>query len=93
MDATSRGLRIRAGCLEFPFHGGEKCVTKFDFAARNMWVQLLAVPPIISPRSNWIAELASHDELFFKLYNRLPREFPSIRALLLASLWRTPAKK
>jgi phosphoenolpyruvate carboxykinase (GTP) len=43
-------------------------------------------------RDDWIAELASHDELFFKLYNRLPREFPSIRDLLLASLWRTPSK-
>ena len=43
-------------------------------------------------RDEWIAELASHDELFFKLYDRLPREFPSIRDLLLASLWRTPAK-
>ena len=41
-------------------------------------------------RDEWIAELASHDELFFKLFNRLPREFPSIRDLLLAGLWRTP---
>jgi phosphoenolpyruvate carboxykinase (GTP) len=37
-------------------------------------------------------ELSWHDELFFKLYNRLPREFPSIRDLLLAGLWRTPMK-
>jgi phosphoenolpyruvate carboxykinase (GTP) len=44
-------------------------------------------------KNEWVAELASHDELFFKLYNRLPREFPSIRDLLLASLWRTPSKK
>jgi phosphoenolpyruvate carboxykinase (GTP) len=39
------------------------------------------------------AEPTSHDELFFKLYNRLPREFPSIRDLLLAGLWRTPCTK
>jgi phosphoenolpyruvate carboxykinase (GTP) len=39
----------------------------------------------------WIQELALHDELFFKLYDRLPREFPAIRDLLLASLWRSPA--
>ena len=43
-------------------------------------------------RDEWMPELASHDELFFKLYNRLPREFPSIRDLLLAGLWRTPKK-
>jgi phosphoenolpyruvate carboxykinase (GTP) len=43
-------------------------------------------------KNDWITELASHDELFFKLYNRLPREFPAIRDLLLAGLWRTPMK-
>ena len=43
-------------------------------------------------KNDWIAELASHDELFFKLYNRLPREFPAIRDLLLSGLWRTPMK-
>ncbi|HEY4232020.1 MAG TPA: phosphoenolpyruvate carboxykinase (GTP) [Lacipirellulaceae bacterium] len=43
-------------------------------------------------RNEWVGELASHDELFFKLYNHLPREFPSIRDLLLAGLWRTPSK-
>ncbi|MFO0791695.1 MAG: phosphoenolpyruvate carboxykinase (GTP) [Pirellulales bacterium] len=41
-------------------------------------------------RTEWVQEVASHDELFFKLYSRLPREFPSIRDLLLASLWRQP---
>jgi phosphoenolpyruvate carboxykinase (GTP) len=44
-------------------------------------------------KQDWITELASHDELFFKLYNRLPKEFPAIRDLLLAGLWRTPCKK
>jgi phosphoenolpyruvate carboxykinase (GTP) len=43
-------------------------------------------------RDDWVQELATHDELFYRLYNRLPREFPSIRDLLLASLWRTPEK-
>ncbi|MEX2316935.1 MAG: phosphoenolpyruvate carboxykinase (GTP) [Pirellulales bacterium] len=43
-------------------------------------------------RDEWVQELASHDELFFKLYNRLPKEFPSIRDLLLGTLWRTPSK-
>jgi phosphoenolpyruvate carboxykinase (GTP) len=41
-------------------------------------------------RGDWLKEIASHDELFFKLYDHLPREFPSIRDLFLASLWRTP---
>jgi phosphoenolpyruvate carboxykinase (GTP) len=41
-------------------------------------------------KNEWIHELASHDELFFKMYDRLPRELPSIRDLLLAGLVRTP---
>jgi phosphoenolpyruvate carboxykinase (GTP) len=40
-------------------------------------------------RDDWLLEIASHDELFFKLYDRLPREMPLVRDLLLASLWRT----
>ena len=41
-------------------------------------------------RDEWLQEIASHDELFFKLYSRLPQEFPSIRHLLLAGLGRMP---
>ena len=29
-----------------------------------------------------------HDELFFKLYDRLPKEMTFIRELLVSSLWR-----
>ncbi len=43
-------------------------------------------------RDEWVAELASHDELFFKLFRHLPGEFPAIRDLLLASFWRKPAE-
>ncbi len=41
-------------------------------------------------RDDWVAEIASHDELFFRLYDKLPPEFPSIRDLLMATLWREP---
>jgi phosphoenolpyruvate carboxykinase (GTP) len=40
-------------------------------------------------KHEWIQELASHDELFVKMYDRLPRELSAIRELLLASLART----
>ena len=43
-------------------------------------------------RDEWLAEIASQDELFFKLYDRLPRELPEVRDLLLAGLWRLPGK-
>jgi phosphoenolpyruvate carboxykinase (GTP) len=41
-------------------------------------------------RDQWLKELASHDDLFFKLYDRLPKENTSIRELLLSNLWRSP---
>jgi phosphoenolpyruvate carboxykinase (GTP) len=41
-------------------------------------------------RNEWRRELLLHEELFEKLYDRLPWEFPPMRQLLLASLWRLP---
>ena len=41
-------------------------------------------------RDEWLAEIASHDELFFKLYDRLPKELTFIRELLVSGLWRSP---
>jgi len=38
----------------------------------------------------WKKELLSHEELFIKLYNRLPKEMIFIRELILSSLWRSP---
>jgi phosphoenolpyruvate carboxykinase (GTP) len=39
-------------------------------------------------RAVWQQELVSHDELFGKLYDKLPKEFIFIRELILSSLWR-----
>ena len=41
-------------------------------------------------RDQWLAEIASHDELFFNLYDRLPKELTFIRELLVSGLWRSP---
>jgi phosphoenolpyruvate carboxykinase (GTP) len=41
-------------------------------------------------RSQWVQELGQHDELFIKLYDRLPKEFIFIRELILSGLWRSP---
>jgi Phosphoenolpyruvate carboxykinase (GTP) len=41
-------------------------------------------------RDMWLKEIASHDDLFFKLYDRLPKEMTFIRELLVSNLWRSP---
>ncbi len=43
-------------------------------------------------RNEWVEEIASHDGLFFKLYDQLPRELPSTRDLILGALWRARRK-
>ncbi len=39
----------------------------------------------------WKQELASQEEFFIKIYDRLPKELMAVRELLLSSLWRSPA--
>ncbi len=41
-------------------------------------------------REMWKNEVASHEDLFMKLYDRLPKEFIWMRELLMSSLWRSP---
>ena len=41
-------------------------------------------------RDVWQNELVAHEELFVKLYDRLPKEFLHMRQLITSSLWRSP---
>jgi phosphoenolpyruvate carboxykinase (GTP) len=41
-------------------------------------------------RDLWMQELLLHEELFLKLYDRLPKEFIFIRELIVTGLWRCP---
>ncbi len=41
-------------------------------------------------RDVWMKEILSHDELFMRLYDRLPKELLYIRELIISSLWRSP---
>ena len=41
-------------------------------------------------RELWKKELLSHEELFSRMYDKLPKEFYFIRELLLSALWRSP---
>jgi phosphoenolpyruvate carboxykinase (GTP) len=40
--------------------------------------------------TEWKDEILSHEELFSKLYDRLPREFTFMRELIRSALWRSP---
>jgi phosphoenolpyruvate carboxykinase (GTP) len=46
---------------------------------------------MIIHRDEWRHEVLLQEELFEKLYDRLPKEFFHMRQLLLSSLWRSPA--
>jgi phosphoenolpyruvate carboxykinase (GTP) len=41
-------------------------------------------------RAQWGQEVLLHEELFIKLYDRLPKEMRSVRDLLMSALWRSP---
>lgn len=43
-------------------------------------------------REQWKAELLGHQELFEKMYDKIPKDFFYMRELLLSGLWRSPEK-
>ncbi len=57
-----------------------------DFS-REKFAQLMTVD-----REAWMKECLSHEELFIKLFDRLPKEFIAERELLLSRLWRSPER-
>jgi phosphoenolpyruvate carboxykinase (GTP) len=61
--------------------------TGLDPATRAHFPELMSIE-----RDAWIHELLLHEELFVKLYDKLPKEFVLKRELLLATLWRSPEK-
>ena len=41
-------------------------------------------------KSDWDKELLETDELFIKLYDRIPKEMMAIKSLMLSGMWRSP---
>ncbi|MBF6594708.1 MAG: phosphoenolpyruvate carboxykinase (GTP) [Thermaceae bacterium] len=55
-----------------------------DFS-KEQFQELMAID-----RDLWLAEILSHEALFIKLYDRMPKEFLAMRELLISNLWRSP---
>jgi phosphoenolpyruvate carboxykinase (GTP) len=78
----------RVSCVETPLGWVPKKgdvdldgIKSFDAAS---WERVMGVD-----KDEWRRELLLHEELFEKLYDRLPKEFPPMRQLMLSALWRT----
>ena len=52
---------------------------------RSKFYELMSID-----RDEWMSEILSHEELFIKMYDRLPKEMLNIRELILSGLWRSP---
>jgi phosphoenolpyruvate carboxykinase (GTP) len=61
--------------------------TGLDSVSREQFYDLMSVD-----RDLWKEELVSHEELFVKMYDRLPKEFLHMRQLILSGLWRSPER-
>jgi phosphoenolpyruvate carboxykinase (GTP) len=55
-----------------------------DFS-KEKWDQVMSVD-----KELWHKEIVQHEELFVKLYDRLPKEFIYVKELITSGLWRTP---
>ncbi len=58
--------------------------TGLDFSPEKFY-ELMKVD-----REAWKREVSSHESLFSRLYDKLPKEFLYMRELILSSLWRSP---
>ncbi len=82
-------VRGRAGAVESPLGWMPKHEmidwTGLDSMTSEKFSKLMSVD-----REAWKKELLSHEELFEKIYDRVPKEFSHIRELMLSTLWLSP---
>ena len=80
---TSSAVESPLGWM--PFYE-DVCWDGLEGFSRDQFASMMSVD-----REEWIRELLGHEELFVRLYERLPQELVFQRKLLLANLWRSPA--
>ncbi|MFH1263611.1 MAG: phosphoenolpyruvate carboxykinase (GTP) [Pseudomonadota bacterium] len=58
--------------------------TGMEYFTKEKFYELMTVD-----QKAWFDEVLSHEELFIKLYDRLPKELMFVRELILSALWRS----
>ncbi len=84
-------VRGEAFALESPL-GWMPCHKDLDWRGLENFTEEEFHDLMTVDREVWKEELLGHEELFSKLYDRLPKEFLFMRELLRSSLWRSPKR-
>jgi phosphoenolpyruvate carboxykinase (GTP) len=82
-------VRGRAGSTESPL-GWMPRYEDLDWTGLPSFSQETFRDLMSVPREAWKQEVLGHQELFERLYDRIPKEFILMRELVLSSLWRSP---
>jgi phosphoenolpyruvate carboxykinase (GTP) len=82
-------LRGRVGATESPL-GWMPRYEDVDWTGLESFGQETFRDLMSVPREEWKQEILGHEELFERIYDRIPKEFILMRELILSSLWRSP---
>ncbi len=82
--ANGKGFGVESPLGWMPRYDDLEWTGLENFSAET-FSELMAVD-----RDLWIKEILQHEELFLKLYDKLPKEFFFLRELILSALWRSP---
>jgi phosphoenolpyruvate carboxykinase (GTP) len=82
-------VRGKAGATESPL-GWMPRYEDLDWSGLEGFGQETFRDLMSVPREEWKQEVLGHQELFERLYDRIPKEFILMRELILSSLWRSP---
>jgi phosphoenolpyruvate carboxykinase (GTP) len=82
-------VRGRAGATESPL-GWMPRYEDIDWKGLETFGEETFRDLMSVPREDWKQEELGHQELFERLYDRIPKEFILMRELMLSSLWRSP---